>query len=475
MWGSRLTKYLPHNLEAEQALLGALLFDNGTLERICDLRAAHFYDPKHGQLFEMIADTIRAGGLADGLSLREWANRETGLKQIGGSAYLMRLMESAAPLAAQSQAYALLIRSLSLRRSVILAARAAADIATHPPDGMDDEAVLLEAQRAMSGVGEDAPEGEGAWRSAAEIALEAVERAYEGKAKGISTGLPRLDDCTGGGRPGTLWVLGGATSMGKSVGGQQFAVNVARQGYGVAYVHLEMDHEEVGLRLASALAWDYRRRNEIGERANPHYLSAANQSLKGDQWARLRDAALNVAPNLKIYVDDRPGRTVTQIESATLRLFQKMRRDGVTPGLIVVDHEGLIAPEGKYPSELEAARARANRLKDMAKRLGVWTIALSQITKEGSRADGEERLPQSTDLNYGSALSQAAHVVILIHRKAYYAERKPHSARTEEDIRMSKSLEATLVVDKARGGRRNHVAVAMDVASAVLVESDVAP
>ena len=147
-----------------------------------------------------------------------------------------------------------------------------------------------------------------------------------------------------------------------------------------------------------------------------------------------------------------------------------MKRDGVTPGLIVIDHEGLIAAEAKHPSELEAARARANALKNMAKRLQCWTLVLSQITKEGSRADGEDRLPTSLDLNYGSALSQAAHVVILIHRKAYYAERKPHAQKSEHDIRMSQSREATLVVDKARGGRRAHIETIMDVASAVLLE-----
>lgn len=466
---------LPHNLEAEQALLGALLFDNRLYERLDGLRAEHFYDPLHGEIFSRIREGVSDGRAVDIVSLKEWAQRHSTLLKIGGIRYLMRLQDTAAPLSAQAKAYADQVRSLALRRDVIGACRDAAQLAADPPPDVDAETILISAQHALSELGEEGAVSGEAWRSAAEIAQEAVERAFQGKAKGISTGLPSLDDCTGGGRPGTLWVIGGATSMGKSVGGQQLAVNVAKQGYGVAYVHLEMDQEEVGLRLSAGLAWDYSRRNEWGEAGNPSYLGAANQSLRPAQWERMRRAAKEVAPNLQIYVDDRPGRTVTQIEAAVMRLFQRMRRDGVTPGLIVVDHEGLIAPEGKYPSELEAARSRANRLKDMAKRLGVWTIALSQITKEGSRADGEERLPQSTDLNYGSALSQAAHVVILIHRKAYYAERKPHSARTEEDIRISRSLEATLVVDKARGGRRNHVAVAMDVASAVLVESDKVP
>jgi replicative DNA helicase len=260
--------------------------------------------------------------------------------------------------------------------------------------------------------------------------------------------------------------------MGKSVGGQQLAVNVAKQGYGVAYIHLEMGADEVGLRLASALAWDPKRINAIGAEPNPQYLAAANNTLSPLQWERMQHAARALAPELPIYIDDRPGRTVAQIEAAIRRLFLRMKRDGRTPGLWEIDHEGLITPDQKYPSQLEAASARANGLKNMAKRLGVWGLVLSQITKEGSRADGDERLPQSTDLNYGSALSQAADVVILVHRRAYYAERKPHTVRTEEDIGIALSRECTLVIDKARGGRRAHVQAIMDVASAVLIEQE---
>lgn len=463
---------LPRNLEAEQAVLGALLFDNETLNRLPDLRARHFYDPVHGRLYDEIAETIQSGRVADGVALKGWADADPGLKEIGGRIYLLNLLERAAPLTTQAVAYAELLIDLSLRREIITACRDAATVAAAGQSEHDAEEVLIAAQRALASLGADGATGEHAWRSAGEIAVEAVERAFQGRAKGISTGLPKLDDCTGGGRPGSLWVLGGATSMGKSVGGQQLAVNVARQGYGVAYIHLEMDHDEVGLRLAAALAWDFKRINEIGEAANPYYLSAANQKLRPGQWERMRHAAKEVAPHLKIFVDDRPGRTLTQIESATRRLFQKMEREGVTPGLVVVDHEGLIAPDQRFPSLLEAATARGNGLKDMAKRLGVWTVALSQLTNDGARADGDERLPTSQDLKYGGAITQAAHVVILIHRKAYYAERKPHSAKSGDDERMTRSRETTLIVDKARGGRRAQIKAIMDVASAVLIEDE---
>lgn len=457
---------LPHDLEAEMRLLGALLYDNKTFLHIPELSADSFYEPVHGRIYDAIAVRLSTGQMADGVTLRNIFAEDGALAEIGGAGYLATLMEHAAPLREAAIGYARHIRGLALRRQIVERAGAISYAAQSDFERGAEELLLL-AQREMAALDVEGGSVD-LWRPAGEVALHAVAKAAAGEAAGISTGIEELDDCTGGGRPGTLWVLGGATSMGKSVGGQQFAVNVARQGFGVAYVHLEMDVDEVGLRLASALAFEPKRIGWRDAEANPWYLSAARNKLHRDQWKRMGEAAGKAASTLNIYIDDRPGRTIAQIESATRTLFQKMRRDGVTPGLIVVDHEGLIAPSQKHPSELEAARARGNGLKDMAKRLGVWTIALSQITKDGSRAEGDDRLPSSLDLNYGSALSQAAHVVMLLHRKAYYAQRKPSSQKTLSDFD-AMPTETTLIVDKARGGRRDKVEVFMDVASAVMI------
>jgi replicative DNA helicase len=251
--------------------------------------------------------------------------------------------------------------------------------------------------------------------------------------------------------------------MGKSLMGAALARNVAKQGLGVGSINLEMDSDEIGLREAAALA--YRQ----GGTHNPFYLSAMRGKLSADQWARMREAA-KAAAALPIYFDARAGRTLSQIEAAAGRLFRKLRREGIEPGALIVDHEGLIAAEQRHPSELEAARARGNGLLALAKRLDVWTIALSQITKEGARADGKEHLPTSHDLNFGSALSQAANVVILLHRKGYYAERKPGTSRTHEDVLAIQSNEASLIVDKARGGARGTVNVTIDLPTAAVFE-----
>ena len=112
-----------------------------------------------------------------------------------------------------------------------------------------------------------------AWRPLSAVSQEATERAELGEAKGISTGFDRLDAVTGGLQAGTLWVIGGASSMGKSIFGAALARNVASQGYGVGEIHLEMDETQVGLRAATALAFRLQRQG-YDERSNPHYLGA---------------------------------------------------------------------------------------------------------------------------------------------------------------------------------------------------------
>ena len=438
-----------HNLPAEQALLGAALLDNRTLSLV-SLSGAHFYDPVHGDLWDEITARYRDDRLADAIALKEWAAKRCAA--IGGAAYLLDLEALAAPLSAQAQSYALVIRDMARRRAVIGAAQEAMALAT---SGETDALTALE-QRLQEIASGDADAD--AWEKLGVDAMESIERAELGEARGISTGFAGLDRVTGGIQPGTLWVIGGATSMGKSLMGAALSRAIASQGFGVGEAHLEMDRLQIGLRTATALAFDVDHRAD-----NAFYLSAQRGDLRPGQWSALRGAA-KAAASLPIYIDARPGRSLSQIEAAARRLFRKMQRERIQPGALLIDHEGLIAaePGARFPSQLERTNARSEGLLALAKRLGVAVIALSQITKEGSRADGDDRLPNATDLNYGGAISQAASVVILLHRKAYYAERKPSHLRSEEDIAAMKSRECTLIVDKARGGQRAQVKIWLD-------------
>lgn len=460
------TPALPHDLLAEQALLGAILFDNETLNRLtAAIRPAHFFDPVHGRIFAACADLINAGKLADGVTLKQRFATDGGLDEIGGSTYLMRLMENAAALSNQSIAYADLIVDLARRRALLTVVREAeADIlAAHEDSSVTQAALELRLSRVASEeIGGDGFEVIG------DITRDVIANARRGLLKGISTGFRELDDMINGIEPGRVTMVGGASGMGKSVFGSALGRNIAAQGYVVAENHLEMDRSQIGLRAATALG---AYRDSAHRYANPHYLSASRGDLTPEQWDRLR-FGVDASVGLPVYVDARPRRPLSVIESGARRLFRRLERAGKKPGALIIDHEALIPPEPgeRYGSQLERTNARAEGLLAMAKNLDVGLIALCQITKEGKRADGEERLPDMDDLKYGGALAEAAKNVILLHRPAYYAARKPKHLRTEADFAAIASRDCTIIVGKARGGRTGQMTVLMDMPSAGVFE-----
>ena len=444
-----------HDLDAEQGVLGAVLNDPRMVEH-ANLRPEHFYDPTHAALWAEVLERHRADRLIDLVALKPFA-AET-FKDVGGAKYLMQIAAAGAVMSYQVAGYGEIIRNCARRRETVKAAESAIALAK---SGEGDALTTLETKLQEIAAGDADAD---VWERLGSVACEAVERAELGEARGISTGLPELDAVTGGMQPGTLWVVGGATSMGKSVFGSFLGRSVASQGYGVGESHLEMRKLQIGLRTSTAIAFEPDHRRD-----NPYYLTAQRNELRAEQWDTMRGAA-KAAAALPIYVDARPGRTLSQIEAGARRLFRKMQREGVKPGALIIDHEGLIAaePGARFPSQLERTNARSEALLSMAKRLGVCVVALSQITKEGSRADGDERLPNVTDLNYGGAISQAAEVVILLHRKAYYAERKPERLRSPDDWDAMKSREALAIVDKARAGQRAQVPFLMDMPTAAV-------
>lgn len=449
------------NLEAEMAVLGAALDDGRLIER-CSLRPGDFSEPLHGVLWAEMQRRGRAGVSGDMVALKDFAAANFPA-ELGGAVYLMRLAGAAAPLSHQAVGYAAIIRDLAHRRAIVAACKDGMSAAA--AGALDGASLQVELEQRLQALSVEIDGGDAFVRKG-DAAAYAVERAELGEAVGISTGFKSIDEMIGGLKP-ALYLLGAASSMGKSTLLAAISRNVAAQGYGVAEFALEMDEMEDGLRAASALAFDPSPRV-----ANPHYLSAQRNVLTAPQWDAMRGSA-RAAAALHIHTDYRPGRTISQIEAAARRLFAKLRRSGVTPGLVVIDHEGLIAAEQgqRFGSQLERTNARAEALMALPKRLGVPIFVAGQLTKDGKRADGEERLPSGDDWKYGGALIEAAQAVLLVHRKAYYAERKPAHLRSPEDWDALKSRETTIVVDKARGGRRGQTTILMDMPTAAAWEA----
>lgn len=455
-----------HELEAEQAVLGAILFDNDTMNALGALRPEHFFDPVHQRIFAKLREEIAAGRYVDGVGLRAWACGDSGIQQLGpNGAYLMRLMDAAAPLRAQALAYAALVRDLALRRAIADAAdEAAYDAATRESDAAD---VIVTLERRLADIA-DTHAPYGLWRGIDDIMAKAIARAEQGEAKGISTGLAKLDEITGGLAPGSLWVIAGASSMGKSLVAQAIALNVATEGHGVGYVHLEMGELSIGLRAATAMAHDPKVRDHNLTNGNPTYLGARRQNLGPHGWRRLKHAA-DEARLLPFRVDARPHQTLSQIEAGAKRLKRLMERAGTPLRVLFIDHEGLIASEKDRRAKWEEVSDRIVRLQGVAKQLDVVVVVAVQINRDGASRDGDQR-PHMGHLANSSDIERCADVICLLYREAYFAQRKPESKCSDEDYDKRNSNALEIIVDKSRDGVRKTVNAILDVSTGYLAE-----
>lgn len=390
---------LPHNLEAEQGLLGALLFSNRTLERICELRESHFYDPVHGRIFSAIVAGIRAGGLVDGATIKSRLAQDEGLKELGFGQYIMQLMQAAAPLSAQAVAYAELIRDLALRREIYEAARAAAGLALKPPEGMDGVAVLAEAERLMRAV-EAGGEGGVSLREASALA---VSNASKGE-RGIKTGLYALDSLIGGLFAPDLIVLAGRPSMGKTSLAANIADSVARRDYVVHFASLEMSAEQIAQRALSRAS--YGRDGQFPYRG--FRRGGVNLRLAGDLSERMPE---------NFVIDDEGGQTLAHLRGAIRATRRRFGRLDV----VVVDYLQLMRDDAIRRGDTAEVTALTKGAKQIAKDEGVAFILLSQLSREVERRN--DKRPQLSDLRQSGSIEQDADVVLFAFRENYYLSR----------------------------------------------------
>jgi len=203
----------PHNLDAEQAVLGALIFDNALLEKLPTLTAEMFYDPCHGRLFQHCARRITRGMVADALTLKDFAREDAGIKEIGGEGYLLTLVENAARFTSQAIQYADIIRDTHARRTLIKAAQEALGSALRPSDEMPLAEIVDKAESAFRSVLTGDGGADIGLRDAASIVTEALRKPL---APGVSSGLAAMDRTIGGFYAPDLIVIAGRPAMGKA-------------------------------------------------------------------------------------------------------------------------------------------------------------------------------------------------------------------------------------------------------------------
>ena len=455
---------LPHNLEAEQALLGCLLFDNGAYERLYDgLQGRHFYEPFHQRLFVTIEDQIRVGHLAEPIVLLDKFKTDQAFNDLGGIRYFADLVDRAPP-AANANDYARVIYDLALRRELIRLGGEIAHTATNEGLAREQiekaEAQLFElAEKGTSSTG---------FKTFSESVIGAVSIAEEafhrdGGLAGTSTGLMDLDRQIGGLHKSDLIILAGRPSMGKTALATNIAMNVAKKfryehqpdgtrktvdGGVVAFYSLEMSAEQLATRLladASGVSGDKLRKGEIN----------------AGEFAQLKEAANEIAA-YPLFIDDTGGLTLAKLTARARRLKR-------TSGLdcVVVDYLQLVTlgDTGANMNRVQEVSTITMGLKALAKELQVPVIALSQLSRQVEQRD--DKRPQLSDLRESGSIEQDADIVMFVYRESYYLGRAEPREGTEDHLKWQEDMDrcegtAEVIIGKQRHGPIGTVRLAFD-------------
>ncbi|MGF1659356.1 MAG: replicative DNA helicase [Rubrimonas sp.] len=445
----------PCNIEAEQALLGALLVNNEVYDRIASLiEARHFFEPLHQRIFEVAARRIQQNALATPVTLKPFFEADPGMAEVGGVAYLARLAGSAVSVF-NARAYAQAIHDLSLRRDLM----ALGDEIVGQAATMDDEnpprEQIVAAEQALYQLAEKG-KYEGGFVSflrAAKDAVDVANAAYqrEGGLAGISTGLMDMDRKLGGLHPSDLLIIAGRPSMGKTSLATNIAFNIARKwrrgalpdgtegtvdGGVVGFFSLEMSSEQLATRVLSEQALVPSERIRRGE-------------MDEDEFRRFVHAAAELE-RIPLYIDDTPALPISTLAARARRLKRQHGLDA-----LFVDYLQLVRPTtGRSEGRVQEVSEITQGLKAIAKELSIPVIALSQLSRQVENRD--DKRPQLSDLRESGSIEQDADVVMFVYREEYYHERvKP----PEDDPRFPEWLEkAERVHNRAEAiiGKQRH-------------------
>lgn len=427
--GTVITSYggaAPHNLEAEQQLLGALLTNNEVYDKIASIiTPEHFYDPVHKSVFERAAERISKNMLASPVTLKAYLEDHEGLRELGGPAYLAKLAAMAISTYAVRD-YAQLIYDLFLRRQLIDLGQEIAGAASSGDDLREPAEQIVAAEQKLYTLAEQGKSDTGfqSFLSAVTEAVQSANAAYErgGGMAGVPTALLDLDKKMGGLHKSDLIILAGRPSMGKTSLATNIAYNVSKafkkgtlpdgttgavEGGVVGFYSLEMSAEQLAARILAEAS-------EISS----HKIRQGDMSE--DEFRRFVDAAKTLE-SCPLYIDDTPALPISQLAARARRL---QRTHGLD--VLIVDYlqlvRGTSRSEGNRVQEIGEI---SMGLKAIAKELNIPVIALSQLSRTVESRD--DKRPQLSDLRESGSIEQDADVVMFVFREEYYAEREKPS------------------------------------------------
>jgi replicative DNA helicase len=427
----------PHDLDAEAAVLSAILLSSDAFDEVSDLLLSeHFYSDANRRIYECIIELQTGGRPVDVVTVATWLRDHERLQQVGGTPYLAQLTDSI-PAVAHVGAHARVVREKwRVRRLISTCQRFAAE----GYGGVGEvQEFIDQAEQAIFDIAR-VPENTAvrpvreAIHGAFDILVAASKRG-EG-ITGVPTGFDRLDRKIAGLHKGDLYIVAGRPGMGKTAFVLNIAVSVAsprrvrqvdadalgnaeieQPGWGVGFFSLEMPREQLASRLLAVEA-----------RVDVSRLRSGN--IKHEDWNKLTDAAARIG-RLPIWLDDTPALGLLELRAKIRRLKAEISHRGADSpdaqdlGLVVVDYLQLMQGRRDAASREQEISELSRGLKQLAKEMGVPVIALSQLNRSVETRTTKDKRPQLSDLRESGAIEQDADTIIFIYRDEYYFQESP--------------------------------------------------
>jgi replicative DNA helicase len=416
---------LPHNLEAERSVLGAILLHNDAFNLAAEVIDSHdFYRDAHRRIFDKMVKLVERGDAVDLVTLKEELGRSGDLDEVGGPAYIAALVDGV-PRSMNVEHYARIIKEKATLRQLIFSANKI--LATAYEAEQEADVILDQAEHAIFAIADDkVRDGFVSMRDLAHSSLDTIEKLHARKEliTGVPTGFTDLDELTSGFQAADLIIVAARPSMGKT----SLVLNIAQHvgtktARTVGIFSLEMSKEQLFLRLLTAEA-----------RIDAHRL---RRGFLGERdWGRLSQA-IGTLSEAKIFIDDSPSIGVLEMRAKCRRLAAEHSLD-----LVIVDYIQLMQGRGRFENRTLELASISRSMKGLAKELNVPVVVLSQLSR-APEARSDHR-PQLSDLRESGALEQDADVVVFIYRQDLYLD-KSQPPPENEGV-------AELIIGKQRNG-----------------------
>jgi len=430
---------LPQNVEAEAALLGAMMIDNRIADDTDRLTADHFFEPLHGRIFAAIKNLREHDMTATPVTLRPMFEADPAMKELGGPGYLARLTGSGAGLIGARQ-FAAQIYDLAMLRTLIEVGRDLVDNAMDTSQEVNPRAQIEAAEEELFKVAADGGSESSVktFAQASTAAIQMADRALNsgGGVSGVTTGLSSVNAKMGGFHRSDLIILAGRPGMGKTSLATNIAFNAAQR-----YMQDEQDGIDPKQRIGAKVAFFSLEMSadQLATRVLAEQSRISSQDLRMGKISQSEMDRLVVTSgelqNLPFVIDDTAGLTIGQLHTRMRRLQRRHGENGI--GMVVVDYLQLLAGSGSRASDnrVQEISEISRGLKTLAKDLNVPVLALSQLSRAVEQR--EDKRPQLSDLRESGSIEQDADVVLFVYREDYYvAAKEPKKPTDGDDVKV---------------------------------------